>query len=133
MDAVTPRLAIVQGGLVIQIAESYPEGWSPSEGVAIACGPHPQPGWLYDGEAFTAPPPPVPESVTPLQARRALRQAGMLAGLRQFLAASPEEVQEAWDYAIEVRRDDPMLAGMAKAFGIDEEALDDLFRLAATF
>jgi len=36
---------------------------------------------------------PVPRSITPLQAHRALRAAGWLAAVIEFIAAEPEEVQ----------------------------------------
>jgi hypothetical protein len=36
---------------------------------------------------------PVPQSITPLQAPRALRAAGLLAAVIEFIAAEPEEVQ----------------------------------------
>jgi len=36
---------------------------------------------------------PVPQSIAPLQAHRALPAAGLLAAVIEFIAAEPEEVQ----------------------------------------
>lgn len=75
---------------------------------------------------------PVPQIVTPLQARRALRQTGRLAAITESLESAGEETREAWEYATEIRRDDPILAGMAASLGMTGEQIDDLFRLAVT-
>lgn len=79
-----------------------------------------------------APAVPVPASVGPLQARRALRSAGLHAAVATYVAAQPAEVQEAWEYASEVLRTDPMIAGAATTLGLSSAQVDDLFRLAAT-
>lgn len=75
---------------------------------------------------------PVPGSITPLQARRALRAAGLTAAVEAAVAASGDaNVQDAWEYAIEFRRDDPMLAAIAKAIGMTDAQVDELFRAAS--
>jgi hypothetical protein len=76
-------------------------------------------------------PPPVPMSITPLQARRALRQAGLLTKIQEAIVAAGEEAQEAWDYALEVRRDDPTLIAVAAQIGMTPAEIDALFRAAA--
>lgn len=89
-----------------------------------------------DGEEIEAevavPPDPTPIAVTPLQMRRALRVAGLKAGIESFLASAGEEAQEAWEYAVEIRRDDALVAAAAQALGKTAEELDELFRVAAT-
>lgn len=75
---------------------------------------------------------PVPFSVTPLQIRKALRQIGLKAAVDGYLATLPEEVAEEWEYALEVRRDNPTLLAAADALGMTEAQADDLFRLAAS-
>lgn len=75
---------------------------------------------------------PVPKSVTPLQMRKALRQEGLKTSIDTYLAAQDEEVQEAWEYATEVDRDNDMIAACATALGKTTQEIDDLFRLAAT-
>lgn len=78
------------------------------------------------------PPPAVPDAVTPLQMRKALRAAGLRPQVDTYLATLSEEAQEAWEYCVEVRRDDPFIADAADALGMTAEQRDDLFRLAAS-
>jgi hypothetical protein len=73
---------------------------------------------------------PVPESVTPLQARKALRAAGLLPQVLEAIAAAGEEARDEWEYALEVRRDNPLLISVATDLGLDGEGIDDLFRSA---
>lgn len=127
------RYAIIEDGVVMNIGAATPEyadeqGW-------VACPDGCEIGWLYDGEEFTTPAPtisPVPIAVTPLQMRRALRIAGLKAGIDTFLAQAGEEAEEAWEYAVEIRRDDVLVNMAATALNKSPEELDDLFRLAAS-
>lgn len=73
---------------------------------------------------------PVPQTITPLQARRALRAAGLLAAVNAFIAGQSEEIQEAWEYCVEMRRDDPLISGAQAALGLTDAQMDDLFRAA---
>jgi hypothetical protein len=77
-------------------------------------------------------PPPVPFSVTPWQIRRALNQLGLRSTVEAAVAAN-QEAKDAWEYALEIRRDNELLTGMAEALSMSSEQLDDLFKLAATF
>jgi hypothetical protein len=76
-------------------------------------------------------PPPVPESVTPLQARKALRKAGLLNTVNDFISTQSDEVQEAWEYCISVYRNDPLITSLQVELNLTNEQLDDLFRSAA--
>jgi ribosome-associated toxin RatA of RatAB toxin-antitoxin module len=71
-------------------------------------------------------------SVSALQMRRALRRAGLSEAVKAFLATAPEEVVEAWEYATQVERSNPMLVRAAKALNKTDAEVDALFRLAAT-
>ena len=82
-------------------------------------------------EAGPPPPAPVPLTITPLQARRALRAAGLLSTVNAWIAAQAEDVQEAWEYCVEVRRDNALIAGAQAALGLTEAQIDELFRTAA--
>lgn len=73
-----------------------------------------------------------PQAVTPLQARKALRDASMKSAVDTWLATQAEEVQEAWDYALEVRRDDPTVLAAQSALELTDTQMDDLFKLAIT-
>lgn len=88
-------------------------------------------------EVVMAEPPaaPVPSAVTMRQARLALLQAGLLDQVNAAIAAMPGVEGEAarieWEYAQEVRRDSPLVAGLSATLGLTEAQLDDMFRMAA--
>jgi hypothetical protein len=82
-----------------------------------------------------APPPPPPEAVTARQARLALLGAGLLDNVEGALAAIPDPLsrraaQIEWEYALEIRRDSPLIAALAPLLGLTDEQVDDLFRAA---
>ncbi len=110
-------------------AESVPEGTrngaSKQGGVWVNPPPPPvvEPG--------PPPPPAVPAIITPLQARRALRAAGLLAAVSAWIGAQPDKVQEAWEYCVEVQRDNVLIAGAQAALGLTDAQIDALFRSAA--
>lgn len=90
-----------------------------------------------DLAALTADQPPpfrgVPESVTPRQIRRVLNAHGLRAAVEAAVAAAPQDVRDEWEYALEIRRDYPLMTAMAAQLGLTDEQLDDLFRAAATY
>jgi hypothetical protein len=77
----------------------------------------------------------VPEVVTMRQARLALLGAGLLAQVNTAVANMPGAEGDAarieWEYAQEVRRDSPLVAGLSEILGLTDEALDNLYRAAA--
>jgi hypothetical protein len=75
----------------------------------------------------------VPAEVTPLQMRRALNTSGLRTVVESAVAAAPQDARDAWEFASVIRRDDPILAGMAAALGKTDAEIDALFILAATF
>jgi hypothetical protein len=77
------------------------------------------------------PPPPVPAEVRQAQARRALLAAGLLDDVEAAVAASSQDIQIAWEYEPNIRRDSPMIAALAPAIGLTDAQIDDLFRAAA--
>lgn len=85
----------------------------------------------YEPEAIDGPPP-VPKSVTPLQIRKALRQSGLKTLVDSYIETLDEEVIEEWEYALEIRRDNPTLAAAVASLGMTESQADDLFRLAGS-
>lgn len=76
-------------------------------------------------------PPPVPQVVTPRQARLALLAAGLLDDVNAAIAAAGTQAQIDWDYALEIRRDNALIASMAGGLGLTSAQIDDLFRAAA--
>ena len=121
--AVYPRNAGVTD--VIYLAR-LPEDFSPlryewRDGLVRLPNPPPEP----------PPPEPVPQRISALQARRALLAADMLDQVEAAIAQQPRAVRITWEYATEIHRDDPMLAEVAQAIGLNTNTLDDLFRAAA--
>ncbi len=80
-----------------------------------------------------APPAPVPDVVTPRQIRWALNAASLRATVEGAIAGADQNTKDAWEFSNEVRRDNPLLNGLAAALGMSSEQLDELFRLAASF
>ncbi len=79
----------------------------------------------------------VPDAVTNYQARTALINAGLftkadaaLRGADQTVAANQIALQ-AWDYANQFFRDQPIIAAMQAVLGLSDAQVDDLFRAAA--
>jgi hypothetical protein len=75
---------------------------------------------------------PVPYSISPLQARKALRASGMKTAVDAYVANLPEAEREEWEYATEIRRTNATLLAGAVLLSLTDENLDDLFRLGAT-
>jgi hypothetical protein len=76
--------------------------------------------------------PPVPNSVTPLQMRKALRAASLKPAVDTYVATLDEEAQEAWEFCVEVNQSDPFIVSAASALGLTNKQRDDLFVLAAS-
>lgn len=74
----------------------------------------------------------VPDSVPAHHLRRALRAAGMLAAVKGYMDALPEddEMRESWEYAPYFRRDAVGIESARVALGLTVAQVDDLFRLA---
>lgn len=75
----------------------------------------------------------VPQVVSMRQARLALLAAGHLTAADAAATSIGGAAQIEWDYATEVRRDHPLIAGISTALGLSEEQIDDLFIAAAAF
>lgn len=101
------------------------------QGNDIEVPDRPNPTDIWDGEAWQPGPMPVPSAVTPLQARRALRAAGLLAKVNEAAIAAGGDVQLAWEYSATVERASPFVAALAGALQLTSGQIDDLFREAA--
>jgi|GEM_PF-1412149 len=96
----------------------------------------PQPGYAEefladdhaDVVAFLTP----PITATPLQVRRALLAAGLLATVEAIVESAGGETKIAWDWATEFRSDSPMLLAMAQQLDppLDAAAVRALFEQA---
>ncbi len=72
-------------------------------------------------------PPRVPSSITPRQCRLILSAQGMLADVEQTIAGMDEATRITWEYALEFRRDDPLLNALAANMGLSSEEIDQFF------
>lgn len=153
------RIAIIENGLVVNVVEAQPD-FAPGSGFVAVATETAGPGWSYDGAAFHPPAaslPPVPESVTMFQAREALRRTPapdswslrppaflkptkardrmtMLEAVDAYVAAheaANPSLTLAWEYAAEVSRHGAFVTAFAGEVGLDDAALDALFRVAA--
>lgn len=132
--------AKVEDGVVTQvvITDAPPDGW-------IASSTRVSVGWVYDGAVFSTKEAGVSAaeardamSVSPMQIRLALAQIGLLDSVNAHVAGDAQAAI-AWEYATRVERNSPFVAGLALTFidpstgeVITEQAVDDLFALAAT-
>lgn len=77
----------------------------------------------------------VPESVTMRQCRIALLDAGLLDAVQSSIATMPgtegERARIDWEYALEVRRDWPLINALGSQLGLTEQQIDELFIAAA--
>ncbi len=74
----------------------------------------------------------VPQSVTPLQFRRALNQLDLRTQIEQYVQTLDADSKDAWEYAISFERNNPIIASAAQALNKTIEEVDNLFRLAFT-
>lgn len=88
--------------------------------------------WTQKWTQVPLPPPGIPASVTPLQARRALRLQGMLATVEALIAAGPVEDQDTWEYMVDCPRSDPLINKYAEQINLTDAQVDSLYVLAAT-
>jgi hypothetical protein len=128
------KLAIVNaaGKVVTFVRADLPEGWTPPPGTTAVPSVELAPEWEWE----TPPPAPVaevPQCVTPRQIRRALNDAGLRATVEAAIAAADQATRDDWEFALEIRRDWPALAGMAAALGLTGAQVDTLFTQAATY
>lgn len=83
-------------------------------------------------ETWVVKPEPAPQTVSRLQAKAALLQAGLLDAV-QAMVNHPDTdrlVQLAWAEALEFNRTSPAILGMASAMGWTDTQLDELFKAA---
>jgi len=109
---------------------NYPSEWlrqmSPADRAAWGLVEVPEPA-----PPVTPAPPAVPGSVTPRQARLALLAAGKLDAVEAAVNAGPAATRIAWEYGLEIRRDDQLVVDLAAALNLSDAEVDDLFRAAA--
>ena len=73
-----------------------------------------------------------PNNVTPLQFRKALNQLNKRKLVDDYVKTLDQDSQDAWEYAININREDPIFLKAILEQKITVDDLDDVFRLAAT-
>ena len=68
---------------------------------------------------------------TPFQGRMALADAGILANVLTAIDGADEKTKTAWEYALEWKRNSPMIATLMAALNISDSQADDLFKAAS--
>lgn len=76
-------------------------------------------------------PPFVPRSITPRQCRLILMAQGLLTQVEEMIQQQDEATRITWEYALEFRRDDPLLTQLAVSLGLTDEQIDQFFIAAA--
>ena len=95
-------------------------------------------GWKWfdsDSDAYSffgITPESQPWSVTPLQAKIALHNAGLLPTIEAYMETADVPTMLAWQTASEFRRDSNMLKAIAAVLNLTDAQIDDLFIAAKT-
>ena len=93
-------------------------------------------GWKFNGDQFIPPDSSGPPRVVSMrQARLALLSAGLLDDIDTAIASIPGDdgrvAKIQWEYATEVRRDNPLIAIVQQVQGLTDAQIDALFLQAA--
>jgi len=134
MGSNATSLAIVNAAGEVEtfVRLDVPAGWTPPEGCTAIPDDELPAGW-----AMAADTSPVPESISPMQARLWLVRNGI--ALTDIDAAiesiadqqTRDTVRVQWEYGLEVVRSSDWLAALGPVLGLDDATLDQAFREAA--
>jgi len=72
-----------------------------------------------------------PYSITPRQCRLLLLQQGLLSDVENMIASQDEATKITWEYALEFRRNDPLLLQLGNNLNLTEEQIDQFFITAS--
>jgi hypothetical protein len=88
-----------------------------------------------EAPAYVDETPAAPRAISMRQARLALLQAGLLQAAEEAIASMPgidgDVARIEWQYAQEVRSNQPLVQSVASALRLDDQALQALFEQAA--
>lgn len=82
--------------------------------------------WLAAGNTpnpYVVPPRAVPQTVSMLNARRALRAAGVLDKVEALIAQQSPDVQDGWALSTTLDRNSPTVVALGAQLGLDLDAL----------
>lgn len=73
----------------------------------------------------------IPKSITPRQCRLILMSQGLLSTVEAMISQQDEATKITWEYALEFRRDDPLLLSLAANLNLTSKQVDEFFIAAA--
>ncbi len=128
-------LAIVNASNKVEtfVRLDVPDGWTPPDGCTAVPDDELPAGWQH-AESTN----PVPQTISARQIRLWMVTNGMpLATVEATIdsiadAITRDTIRVEWDYAPYFERSHPFLVPLAAALGLDEAAVDQAFREAAT-
>lgn len=83
---------------------------------------------------YTEQPNIVPQEVSPLQMRKALRHIGIAEVVNNYVHSSnDQDLIDSWEYATTIRRDNQLIDLAGAALGKTKQEIDDLFRIADSY
>jgi hypothetical protein len=132
-NATSIAILDAENRVVTFVRLDVPEGWFPPEGCTAVPDDELPAGW-----AMAADTSPVPESISPMQARLWLVRHGInLADIDAAIDSISDQqtrdtVRVQWEYGLEVVRSSDWLAALGPVLGLDDTTLDQAFREAAT-
>jgi hypothetical protein len=132
-NATSLAILDADGRVVTFVRLDVPDGWTPPEGFTAVPDDELPPGWQRAPSTD-----PVPPTISPRQARLWLVAHGVtLASIDETIGSitddlTRESVRVEWEYGLEVQRSSPWLSALGAALGLDDDALDQAFREAAT-
>ena len=132
---------------ISEVGQVIPDAGAPTH-ILVEKVSEPSPGYdytpagsseAYDGSKvivtrmWVAPPPYIPEAVTPSQARMALLQAGLLDDLTAIMSnpETPQAAKITWEYATVWMRDSAFIISLGQVLGLTETDIDNLFITAS--
>lgn len=73
-----------------------------------------------------------PTVITPLQARLALSQLGIRQKVEDAMLTATQAIKDFYEFALEWKRDNVQLIGLATSLGMSSTDIDNFFLLAST-
>ena len=132
------RFAIIDAGRVTNIIEAEAAFASSIGAIAATSASI---GDTWDGAQFISPTPDATAAlqalresmvVTPWQIRKALNATGLRDEVEAGVAAGDQTTKDAWQYATEFKRLDPLVVALVAGLGKTEAEGDAVFELALT-
>lgn len=131
------RYALVEAmsGHVLNVIECDPS-FAPGDGFElVSADSFVKPGDNWTGSRFERPPSNIetPQQVSDYQFRMALSAKGLRSTFEEAIENAPADARDFWDRALAVPRHHWFAQQMMGALKIDDEAMDDVFRMAQEF